>query len=517
MRRFISMDAPFGQFWQSETTATVERTKVDNESMTGLYIPDDRKRATRSRRYRAGLPLLIMMMIPAIGFTQDPTLVQPIQLFEAAKAQGDFDNAILYGQQALELAEQQFGADGEELVDLLESLGEIHAAAGQYDEAIRFYRRSLAIREQALGADHPDLISTLDVLARATIDSGDLEGAESLLTRIIAIEQATFGSTHENVRISMNRLRDLYVLADRPDAIARIENDIEALEFRTRDVELSDSRRYDAKDGFATVRIFYGTNRAQTDDPKPAGLYGPDRGTLAVGYLDVSVPEIHKYGELETFSRWDIFSYRLGEDALKRKYVLLLDVQPLGRDDFREQFRSHVSDSPSNDVFVFIHGYNSSFEDAARRTAQLAYDLDFDGTPAMYSWPSQASTTSYTVDEAVVRLSGRKMADFLAEITDQTGAERVHLIAHSMGNRALLEALTTFDNDRDPALPVKAFDQIVFTAPDVDRDYFVEVIDSIKPLAERVTLYASANDVALRTSRLLHGAPRAGLDLVRRG
>ena len=29
------------------------------------------------------------------------------------------------------------------------------------------------------------------------------------------------------------------------------------------------------------------------------------------------------------------------------------------------------------DVLVFVHGYNVGFEDAARRAAQLAYDLNF--------------------------------------------------------------------------------------------------------------------------------------------
>ena len=51
----------------------------------------------------------------------------------------------------------------------------------------------------------------------------------------------------------------------------------------------------------------------------------------------------------------------------------------------------------------------------------------------------------------------------------------------------------------------------MFTAPDVDRDYFVEVMNSISDVANRMTLYASENDVALKSSKVVHGAPRAGL------
>ena len=55
--------------------------------------------------------------------------------------------------------------------------------------------------------------------------------------------------------------------------------------------------------------------------------------------------------------------------------------------------------APRPEVFVFVHGYNVTFEGAAQRTAQIAYDLKFSGAPIFYSWPSQARTLEYTVDD----------------------------------------------------------------------------------------------------------------------
>ncbi len=103
------------------------------------------------------------------------------------------------------------------------------------------------------------------------------------------------------------------------------------------------------------------------------------------------------------------------------------------------------------------------------------------------------------------------MAEFLETVMAQSGARRVHLIAHSMGNRALIEAMQTYLAKRAPEKRTKLFGQVVFTAPDVDREYFMQAVDSLRPAAERTTLYASDNDLALATSRKLHGAPRAGL------
>jgi hypothetical protein len=162
-----------------------------------------------------------------------------------------------------------------------------------------------------------------------------------------------------------------------------------------------------------------------------------------------------------------------------------------------------------------VHGYNNSFEDAARRTAQLAYDMDFDGTPIMFAWPSQASLTAYAADEAVTDVSALRMVQFLQTVVAQSGAAHIHLLAHSMGNRVLIGALSRFLQATAASAAAAttarpAFGQIVFTAPDVDRAYFVATAESLRGSAERLTLYASESDYALRMSTLMHDAPRAG-------
>ena len=102
------------------------------------------------------------------------------------------------------------------------------------------------------------------------------------------------------------------------------------------------------------------------------------------------------------------------------------------------------------------------------------------------------------------------MAEFLNTVVTQSGAARIHLIAHSMGNRVLIDALEAFLAKRAPENRQHLFGQIVFTAPDVHRDYFAAAFDSLQGSAERLTLYASSSDYALRSSQLVHGAPRAG-------
>jgi esterase/lipase superfamily enzyme len=338
--------------------------------------------------------------------------------------------------------------------------------------------------------------------------------AEALEQRILSIERLAYGDHHENVLATLGKLRDIYRATDDAPAIARIETQMQPPAATNRGSlpvpgsVAGKNRRYKQAQGFASVRVFYGTNRATSGEVKPAAYYGKARGSLQYGYLDVTIPAIHKEAELETQPRWAEYIFDVSES--RRRYVLLDKVTPLPKDDFLRALQQQIKASPSRDVFIFVHGFNNTFEDAARRAAQMAYDLDFDGTPLMYSWPSQGSTTAYAVDEAAVGISGRKMAEFLENVVTRAGAERIHILAHSMGNRALIEALQTYLAKRAPDNRQHIFGQIVFTAPDVDRDYFMDAIEPLRSAADRVTLYASDNDYALRSSQLLHGAPRAG-------
>ena len=455
-----------------------------------------------------------LLLLSSVAPGQSADLIGPYQLFEDARSRNDFEAAAGFAKQAADLTEQQYGGGSPEHIDALERLGNTLVMAGRLREGEEQLLLALAGKEQKIGSDHPDLVPLLEALAEIQQQLQDFSAAESSLRRILEIERGVYGDKHQYVVATLEELRDVLNQAGETDAADVIEREIEAATTTTRDFDLlagEGEQRYATNDGYATVRVFYGTNRARTGEQKAAQFYGTDRGELDLGYLDVSIPETHQYGALESESRFSIYTYVLGEEAKKRKFVLLQNVTPLDSDDFYSQLHGYVDNAPSNDVFVFVHGYNVTFEDAARRAAQLAYDLDFDGTPMMYSWPSQASTAAYTVDEAVVRPSGRKLATMLDNVVQQSGADRIHLIAHSMGNRALVEALQTYVTVHGQEKSQGAFDQVVLTAPDVDRDYFIDVMSTIGNVARRTTLYASENDVALKSSRILHGAPRAGL------
>ncbi len=458
-----------------------------------------------------GVAMLSLAAEPVRAQTVEQTIA--LQQFGQQIAAGDSVAARATG----ESLASQLTADVPAAIraDLLRQLSEAQYATRSPAQAAATLGAALKLREAVHGADDPDLVPLLELRARYLAEAGDLLAAEHELDRAATIGAASYGANHPGVLATLELLRQVQQRSGQPAAAARTAALIEARSLRGRAppnrLDKRTEQRYLAEQGVATVRVFYGTNRAAADKTQPARHYGGNRGDLQYGYVDVTVPETHQRGELETQSRWSLLTFFADGAEARKRYVLLQRVLPLPAAQFAAALREEVAGQRLKEAFVFVHGFNSSFEDAARRTAQLAYDLDFDGVPLFYSWPSQASATSYIVDEAAVNVSGRRMAEFLETVMAQSGARRVHLIAHSMGNRALIEALQTYLAKREPAERSKLFGQIVLTAPDVDREYFVDAVDALRPAADRVTLYASDNDLALKTSQKLHGAPRAGL------
>jgi esterase/lipase superfamily enzyme len=250
------------------------------------------------------------------------------------------------------------------------------------------------------------------------------------------------------------------------------------------------------------------TIKARLETPaNPQGLervYGSERGELEMGICQVSIPAGHQVGEVE---RPSVFRLELKEDP--RQHVVMLNVKPEPEDEFFSALKARVDGSPDKEAFVFVHGYNVTFEAAAQRTAQMAYDLKYPGAPIFYSWPSQGKLLDYAVDETNVAWTVPNLKKFLLNIAHRSGASSVHLIAHSMGNRALTSALQSVAYEMKDAPPL--FREVILTAPDIDADVFRrDLAPAIVKTANRVTLYASSNDEALKLSKTVHGYPRAG-------
>jgi len=261
--------------------------------------------------------------------------------------------------------------------------------------------------------------------------------------------------------------------------------------------------------GYAEVEVFYGTDREWLRDKPIEERFGPMRmgaemEGLHRGVCKVSVPRDHRMGEIERPSIW-----KLEFEPDPRKHMVLLGLEELSPNSFYGRLQGTLGKSQAKELLVFVHGYNVNFHDAVLRTAQLAYDLGLDGAPVLYSWPSRASLADYTRDEATIGASVFSLEPFLRELAGRSGARSIYLVAHSIGNRALTRALERIAlGMREDAKPM--FSEIILTAPDIDAREFTNLARTFRRAGERVTLYASSKDGALKASKEVHGFARAG-------
>ena len=254
----------------------------------------------------------------------------------------------------------------------------------------------------------------------------------------------------------------------------------------------------------AIVKVFYATDRSRTSQSEPAKLFGNKRGSLSYGSCEVAVARDEKKAKLEEAS-----TLRVEFSELADKQPSLRKISPRGYDTYLDNLRTVIAKSSKKSAFVFVHGYNVTFAEAARRTAQLKYDLGFDGAPIFFSWPSKGRADAYGADESDVEWAQPDLKEFLKVVAAKTKARNIYLIAHSMGNRALTKAYIYLISER-PELK-KLFREVILIAPDIDTDLFKrDIAPALAASGNRTTIYSSSRDLTLKASNKYQNYPRVG-------
>ena len=164
------------------------------------------------------------------------------------------------------------------------------------------------------------------------------------------------------------------------------------------------------------MRVWFATNRKPVESDDLVVRFDSEQSAddLTYGVCNVFIPKSHKPGSIGTpwWRRW----IRLeADDSLK-----VHGMHALPREVFWAGLARKLEnwwDAGQRNLFVLIHGFNVSFEEAAVRAAQIGYDLKVPGEMAFYSWPSHGAATAYAADEATIGASVPHIAQFLHELS----------------------------------------------------------------------------------------------------
>ena len=192
--------------------------------------------------------------------------------------------------------------------------------------------------------------------------------------------------------------------------------------------------------------------------------------------VNVTVPKIHKTGQIERHKPGkpdDPLQFFTATD------VVAYETQP----DFSNALSADIA-ARGGRAMIFIHGYNTAFDDAVYRATQIAHDSNYGGTPVLFSWASGGSSTDYVYDRESASVA-RDQLEVTLRVLAQSGARRIDIVAHSMGTWVTMEALRQLAIRGDRDLGGKLGD-VVLASPDIDVDVFKSQMRQLRQAEEAV-------------------------------
>jgi len=240
-----------------------------------------------------------------------------------------------------------------------------------------------------------------------------------------------------------------------------------------------------------------------SEGAQPGELFTGERGGgLAFADIAISLPpdSTRKIGDVQ----WPESS---PPDPLRDFVTLRADR--LDRAAALARFDARIAKTPHRQVLVFVHGFNTRFEEAVYRFAQIVHDAGSTALPVLFTWPSRGKLLAYGYDHESASYSRDALEEVLQSLARDKSVGEISILAHSMGNWVTIEALRQMAI-RNHGLPAK-ITSVMLAAPDVDFDVFQRQIAQIGSASARFTIFVSRDDQALAASRRVWGdKPRLG-------
>lgn len=251
------------------------------------------------------------------------------------------------------------------------------------------------------------------------------------------------------------------------------------------------------------VRLLVATTRTRGIPGDPEA-YGAGRSPeVNHAALTISIPRHHKPGQIE-------WPDQVPPDPAY--HFLTTERVAIGASEFQNELRRRVRTSAqAGSVLVFVHGYNTLYQEAVYRLAQIVHDSGFSGTAVLFAWPSRGNPALYLADRDSTTYSRDYFESTLRQIAGTSGVREINILAHSMGSWLTMETLRQAKLKGNGTFGGK-LGEVILASPDLDVNVLRTQLDVIGPLPEPMTILASSDDKVLALSALLAGGNgRAGL------
>ncbi|MBY5973514.1 alpha/beta fold hydrolase [Ferrimonas balearica] len=247
-----------------------------------------------------------------------------------------------------------------------------------------------------------------------------------------------------------------------------------------------------AADPDRVIRVYAASNRAAVN-----GYENLPAFATTYRYYDIAVPDEAPGAQI---------AYPEGDRPDPVRSYVVLDSGVLTRPAFLAATRG-AGTGPEGEAGLYIHGYNTRFQEALFRLAQIAVEADAGVAPVLFSWPSTSRPLEYEADRQAALFSRQELADLITDLT--AGNRRLMVFGHSMGAFLTMESLRTLKLTGQEDVLARL--DVVLAAPDIDVFTFIRLMQEVGPLSAPMVVLSSPDDRALAlSSRLAGGRPRLG-------
>jgi esterase/lipase superfamily enzyme len=257
-------------------------------------------------------------------------------------------------------------------------------------------------------------------------------------------------------------------------------------------------------EGTSRVQVLAATTRQRSGDA--GDMFSGGRAEdMSYAAVTVSIPpdNARKVGEIQ-------WPESLPGDP--RRNFVTVSADYLDKQGLVSAVSATAKQTGRSKVLVFVHGFNTRFDDAVYRLAQIVHDAKAPGIPVLFTWPSRGEIRlgSYTYDRESANYSRDAFEQVLATLAANPNVKEISIVAHSMGNWVTLEALRGMSIRNGGKIGGK-IKNVMLVAPDVDVDVFRTQIQRMGAPRPRFSLFVSQDDTALALSQAIWGGvPRLG-------
>ncbi|MFM7084465.1 MAG: alpha/beta hydrolase [Hyphomicrobium sp.] len=245
------------------------------------------------------------------------------------------------------------------------------------------------------------------------------------------------------------------------------------------------------------VPLLVATTRERGSAEDPDAFTERRAKDLNFAALTVSIPSQHVPGEIE----WPDAS---GPNP--SKHFVTTQREFLDADEFLNRIRARAKSGSreANDILIFVHGYNTRYEEAVYWLAQIINDSGFEGTAVLFAWPSHGKAPLYLADREASTYSRDYFEQALVKISKLPEVKEINILGHSMGNWLVVEALRQAKMNGHGTFNGKLA-EVMLASPDLDVNVFRTQLDVIGNLPRPITVLVSGDDKALALSTMLAG------------